>query len=89
MCVEWRLAAEWGNREKLRVRRLGSPTRERRAETPLTRHFKWSDLVVLHKSRLYTGNLGIYHLSVVFTFASRAEPSGGRRNWNKEQGDEY
>lgn len=89
MCVEWRLAAEWGNREKLRVGLLESPTRERRAETLLTRHFKWSDSVVLYKSRLYTGNLGVCHFSVLFTFASRTEPSGGRRNCNKEQGDEY
>lgn len=62
----------------------------RRAEAPPARHSKSSGLVVLFRSsRRHAGNLGVCHLSVLFTLESRAESSGGRKNWNKEQGDEY
>lgn len=79
-----------GQQGEARVWLLGSPARGRRAEAPPARHSKSSGLVVLFRaSRRHTGKLGVCHLSVLFTLESRAESSGGRKNWNKEQGDEY
>lgn len=36
------------------------------------------------QSRLHAANLGVGHLSVLFTLESVAGPSGRRRNWNKK-----
>lgn len=85
--MEWRQAAEWGSREKLVFGSWGLRPGDGglRHPRPAT-----SGLVVLFRaSRRHTGKLGVCHLSVLFTLESRAESSGGRKNWNKEQGDEY
>ena len=86
-CVDWRIATECGTGRAL-VRSLRSSTQKRRAETPPARHFERGGLVVLFKPRFHIGNLGVCHLSVLFTVETYAGLSGGRI-WNKEEGDEY